>query len=309
MAKASSQRTMSGQPRQRPYWLLDGSIYFFRGYFGMPDTLVDDAGEPCGGIHGFAGALVAVLVQHASAPGAVAFDESLGSCFRNELYPDYKANRAPPDDNIIYQFGECVRLCQLLGVHSHASTRFEADDLLATLAARCRNEVIIYSRDKDLRQLVNTRCSIWDLTGQAGFDLAGFTAQYGFAPRLFPDYQALVGDSSDNVPGVPGFGPKTAGRLVSRYGALELLFKSVVRWSNDKVGVPSEGKLAQNLAAHADQALAMREVLRLAKDAPLPPAPMRRSAIDIDGLQEFLQAKRLRRVARELRRLGVLQSG
>ena len=85
------------------HWLLDGSIYFFRGYFGMPDTLVDDQGEPCGGIHGFAKALAEVLKRHLGRQGAVAFDKSLGSCFRNDLYPAYKANRPLPDENIIYQ--------------------------------------------------------------------------------------------------------------------------------------------------------------------------------------------------------------
>lgn len=272
----------------------------------MPDTLVDERGEPCGGIHGFASALVKVLGRHAGAPGAVALDESLGSCFRNELYPAYKANRAPPDSNIIYQFGECVRLCRLLGVQSFGSTRFEADDLLATLAYRHQKIIVIYTKDKDLRQLVNLKCKVWDLITDQGYDLLGFEAEYGFAPALFPDYQALVGDSSDNVPGVPGFGPKTAGRLVARYGALEPLFKSVERWSNDKVGVPSEGKLAQNLAEHAEQALAMRELLRLAKDAPLPANPLRRTKVQTAALQEFLQAKRLRRVAQELAQLGVV---
>lgn len=272
----------------------------------MPDTLVDERGEPCGGIHGFASALVAVLGRHGSASGAVAFDESLGSCFRNELYPDYKANRAPPDDNIIYQFGECARLCELLGVQSFASTRFEADDLITTLAFKTSKFVTIYTKDKDLRQLVNSKCKVWDLVGQQGFNLAGFTREYRFAPSLFPDYQALVGDSSDNVPGVPGFGPKTAGRLVQRYGALEPLFESVERWTDDKVGVPSEGKLAQNLADHAEQALAMRELLRLAKDAPLPAGPMRRGKVQTVALQEFLQAKRLRKVTRDLTQLGVL---
>ena len=283
-------------------WLLDGSIYFFRGYFGMPETLVDDAGEPCGGIHGFASALVTALVRHPKSPGAVAFDESLGSCFPNELFSAYKANRAPPDDNIIYQFDQCARLCELLGVASYGSTRFEADDILATLASRCRNRCIIYSKDKDLRQLVSVKCTLRDLLSDAGFDAAEFCDEYGFEPALFPDYQALVGDSSDNVPGVPGFGPKTAGKLVASYGGLEAIFKSVERWSDDKVGVPSRGKLADSLGAHAEQALEMREVLRLAKNVPLPTAAMRRKKCDRDALSDFLAAKKLRRVAATIER-------
>ena len=278
-------------------WLLDGSIYFFRGYFGLPESLVDDQGEPCGGVHGFASALSSALLQHPDQPGAVAFDESLGQCFRNELYPAYKANRAPPDDNIIYQFQQCARLCELLGVASYASQRFEADDILATLASRCRNKCIIYSKDKDLRQLVTSKCTLRDLLSDTCFDAAGFLEEYRFEAALFPDYQALVGDVSDNVPGVPGFGPKNAGRLVSSYGGLEAICASVDRWSDDKVGVPSQGKLARNLATHTEQAMEMREVLRLAKSVPLPRAAMRRKKPQPAALKAFLDANRLRRVS------------
>lgn len=284
------------------HWLLDGSIYFFRGYFGLPESLVDDNGEPCGGLHGFASALVTALIRHPLRPGAVAFDESLGTCFRNELYPAYKANRAPPDDNIIYQFAQCEQLCELLGVASYGDTRFEADDILATLARRSRSQCVIYSKDKDLRQLVTKKCRIADLLSDAGFDEAGFRSEYGFKPALFPDYQALVGDTSDNVPGVPGFGPKTAGKLVSRYGGLEAIVKSINRWSDDEVGVPSGGKLAVGLEEHAQQALAMREVLKLVKRVPLPNAPMRRTRADFAGLGEFVEAKKLRGVGAMIKR-------
>ena len=286
-------------------WLLDGSIYFFRGYFGMPEALVDDTGQFIGGIHGFAGALAQVLLRHAAAPGAVAFDESLGSCFRNTLYPDYKANRAPPDDNIIYQFQQCYRLCELLGVACYADQRFEADDLLATLAQRTRSESIIYSKDKDLRQLVNSKCSLRDVLTEGGYSLERFREEYRFEPALFPDYQALVGDTSDNVPGVAGFGPKTAQKLIARYGPLEQVAAALPHWTTDKVGVPSVGRLADNLQAGYDQALAMRIVLRLARRAPLPPRATRRRAPQLPQLAQFLQAKRLRRVSTVLRSAGL----
>ena len=282
-------------------WLLDGSIYFFGGYFGMPDTLVDDQGEPCGGIHGFAKALTEVLLRHSGQRGAVAFDESLGSCFRNDLYPAYKANRPMPDENIIYQFEQCRRLCELLGVPVYASRRYEADDILATLAARSRKDVVIYSKDKDLRQIVNSKCTLQDISGENRFDAAAFLKVYDFEPALFPDYQALVGDTSDNVPGVPGFGPKTAGKLVARYGALEHIYQSVERWSADKVGVPSSGKLALNLAEHADQALEMREILRLERKVPLPTGAMNRGKVHQLRLVKFFEAKKLRRVAALMR--------
>ena len=283
------------------HWLLDGSIYFFRGYFGMPDTLVDDQGEPCGGIHGFAKALAEVLKRHSGRQGAVAFDKSLGSCFRNDLYPAYKANRPLPDENIIYQFEQCTRLCELLGVPVYASKRYEADDILATLAARSRKMVTIYSKDKDLRQIVNKKCILQDISGGDRFDADSFLQVYDFEPALFPDYQALVGDASDNVPGVPGFGPKTAGKLVARYGALEQIYQSVEHWSADKVGVPSNGKLALNLADHGEHALEMREILRLQRKVPLPLGAMNRGKVQEAELVEFFAAKKLRRLASVLR--------
>lgn len=292
------------EPLHSTNWLLDGSIYFFRGYFGMPDTLVDGTGEYCGGVHGFARALLVALQRHGPANGLVAFDKSLGTCFRNELYPDYKANRPEPDENIIYQFEQCERLCDLLGIGHAADTRFEADDLLATSAKRLRGS-IIYTKDKDLRQLVNANCSVQDLLGDEVHDLASFHETYGFAPALFPDYQALVGDTSDNVPGVAGFGPKTASRLVARYGALEEIFAARERWSDDKVGVPSEGKLAANLVAGAQQAVAMREVLRLAEDAPLAPGITKRRAVQAVALDAFIDTMRLRRFGAGLARLGL----
>jgi len=148
-----------------------------------------------------------------------------------------------------------------------------------------------------------------DLLSDAGFDATGFCDEYGFEPALFPDYQALVGDSSDNVPGVPGFGPKTAGKLVAEYGGLEAVFKSVHRWSPDEVGVPSQGKLAANLAEHMEQALEMREVLRLAKNVPLPVNAMRRKKCDHDRLNEFLAGKKLRRVAAIIERTPDITGG
>lgn len=287
-------------------WLLDGSIYFFRGYFGLPDTLVDATGEPCGGVHGFARAVLAMLERHGPATGLVAFDKSLGTCFRNVIYPDYKANRAPPDDNIIYQFKRCERLCDLLGLSHAGDTRFEADDLLATAAKRVRKNCIIYSKDKDLRQLVKVNCCLRDLLGDDLHDVQSFQADYGFEPALFPDYQALVGDSSDNVPGIAGFGPKTAARLIARYGGLEEVIAARVRWSDDKVGVPTEGKLAENLLGGIEQALLMREVLRLSTKAPLPAGATRRRAVQVAPLGEFLEEMRLNRLGAGLKRLNLL---
>lgn len=269
-------------------WLMDGSIYFFRGYFGIPADLVDRRGHSVNGVLGFAQALVRILRDHPARGGAVTFDESLGSGFRHALFPAYKANRAPPDDDVKRQFRACRALCETLGVPGWASRQFEADDLLATLAARSRSPTIIYSKDKDLHQLINKKVHIQDTPSGDRWNLTRVQEQYGFAASLLPDYQALMGDVSDNVPGIPGVGAKTAGRLVARYGGLERVLGSVALWDQHRIGLPSTGRVANALEQFGERALLMRELVRLVSSAPLPRNATKRTQIDTGGLTRWL---------------------
>ena len=297
---------------------MDGSIYFFRGYFGIPETLVDPSGRSVNGVLGFAQALLAIsgsYYRNGSLAGgeggcAVAFDESLGTGFRHRLYAPYKANRALPDAEIRRQFRDCQALCRCLGIPCWASAEHEADDFLATLSARSRLPTTIYSKDKDLHQLINRKTSVRDIQPGGHWNLSTALEHYGFSLALLPDYQALVGDVSDNVPGVPGVGPKTAARLVARYGSLEQVLASVPGWASDGFGLPPSGRVATGLVDFGQRALQMRELLRLKTSVPLPAGATRRGNIDLSGLARWLKRTGLdRRLIRALEASGVRTDG
>lgn len=265
--------------------LLDGTFLFFRGLHSQGDEVVDSLGRPTGGVAGFASAVLSLLTAARAQHALVLFDESLGSGFRHELFVDYKATRPLPDDNIRRQLEACQQLCTTLGVSAQASTRFEADDLIASAAARWSGEVRIASRDKDLKQLLSDRVVMFDPVTRVTHSGKSFAADFGFASALFPDYQALVGDSSDNVPGVPGIGDKTARLLVARYGALESVLASPPRWQEDGVKLPPTGRVFQGLGEFGERALQMRELLRLSTQAPEPDQDAEIVAVPLEPAQ------------------------
>ena len=259
--------------------LLDGTCLFFRGLHSQGDDVIDALGRPTGGVYGFASAVLSLLSGARTEQVLVLFDESLGTGFRHELYPDYKATRPLPDDEIKRQLDACKQLCDALGIALQASERFEADDLIASAVQRAAGGVRIVSRDKDLKQLLSDTVVMFDPVSRRTHDGASFADDFGFVPTLFPDYQALVGDSSDNVPGVPGIGDKTARLLVGRYGRLEDVLASPSRWSEDAVKLPPAGQVATGLSEFGERALAMRELLRLATDAPAPDRSLELAAV------------------------------
>ncbi len=273
--------------------LIDGSFLFFRGLHSMEDSIRAPGGEPVNGAFGFAAALLSELSAAPASHALVAFDESLGSGYRHALYPDYKANRPLPDDNIRFQLNACKAFCDALLIPAMASSDFEADDIIASAVALAEGDVRIVSRDKDLKQLLSDRVHMWDPVSRREHSRASFSSEFGFPPERFPDYQALVGDSGDNVPGVPGVGAKTAGTLMARYQRLEDVIASVPRWQDDGIKLPPAGKVAASLAEFALRALAMRELLKLRQDVP------------VAGLDLALNAPDEDRFAGALERLGL----
>ncbi|MEM7220526.1 MAG: 5'-3' exonuclease H3TH domain-containing protein [Pseudomonadota bacterium] len=261
-----------------PIGLIDASIYFFRGYFGMPERWFDRRGVPSNAVYTFARVLAQALSAHPRRL-AVAFDESLGTCFRHAIWPAYKANRVPPDDAVRAQFRHCRALCELLGVPHYGGPEFEADDYLASLTRRAlqgRGDIYIYSKDKDLRQLLSDRVNILEQPGGTRMDRSTFEHEWAFPPRLWPDYQALVGDSSDNVPGVHGVGERSARLLIGAYGPLESVLASPGHWARDGLRLARPAQVEAALAADGARALDMRRVLRLRRDVPLGRAPFAR---------------------------------
>jgi len=212
-----------------PVHLIDASIYVFRAWYSMPEDFADPHGRPTNAVYGFARFLCEFLEHTESRHIAVAFDESLSTSFRNEIYPDYKANRDPAPVDLERQFGWCKDLTRCLGLPVYVHDRYEADDLIASLARYWRRRghpVCVVTGDKDLAQLVDgPEDAWWDFARNNRLDLGGVEARFGVRPGQIADYLALTGDPIDNIPGVPGVGPKTAAALLAHFEHLDGLFQ------------------------------------------------------------------------------------
>ncbi|WP_237061841.1 5'-3' exonuclease [Microbulbifer zhoushanensis] len=248
--------------------LVDASVYIFRYYFALPPNWVSSAGYSTEAVYGFTNFLLDLLALR-PARIACAFDESLGSCFRNEIYPDYKCSRALPDEALAFQLVACREMAEALGIASFASERYEADDILATLTWLSReHRPVIISRDKDLGQLLDRGAvSLWDFAADRHMDAAALTARFGVAPGQIADFLALVGDPGDDIPGVPGVGPKTAAQLLAHYDSVDALLDN----PSGVADLPVRGAkgLALKLAEYAGQIAMARRLAALEEGVPL----------------------------------------
>ena len=288
------------------HFLLDASIYVFRAYFALAPEWRAANGHPTHAVHGYANFLCDFLRRAAPRHVLATFDESLGSCFRNQIHPGYKCSRALPDAALAFQLRACRELTGLLGIASVASARFEADDLIASAARAARGRgdcAVVISRDKDLGQVLRGADDrLWDFPAAAPLDRATYRARHGIEPEQVPDLLALCGDPVDDVPGVPGIGVKTAVALLQRHpdvhallGALDAVAASSLRGA---------ARIARLLEAHREQILMARRLTTLAEDAfaadALPATarqPAQRAALadfaDFHGLGERLRARLL----------------
>ena len=208
--------------------LVDGSSYLYRAYHAMPDLRAvpgDPTSPATGAIRGMINMMQALRKEVQADYAACIFDAP-GSTFRDEIYPEYKAQRAPMPDDLRMQIEPIHEVVRLLGWTVLAIPGVEADDVIGTLAVTAAQqgiEVIVSSGDKDLSQLVDEHITIIDTMNGKRRDIAGVTAEFGVPPSLMVDYQTLVGDAVDNVPGVPKVGPKTAAKWLMEYGSLDAL--------------------------------------------------------------------------------------
>jgi len=258
-------------------FLVDGSGYIFRAYHALPPLTRKTDGLPVGAVSGFCNMLwkllkdarntdVGVVPTHF----AVIFDYS-SKTFRNELYPDYKANRTAPPEDLIPQFGLIRQATRAFNLPCIEKEGFEADDLIATyarLAEEAGGDVTIVSSDKDLMQLVTPSVSMYDSMKDKQISIPEVIEKWGVPPEKMIDLQSLTGDSTDNVPGIPGIGPKTAAQLLEEFGDLDTL---LARASEIK-----QNKRRENILAFADQTKIARELVTLKNDVPLD--------VDLDGL-------------------------
>jgi len=274
-------------------YLIDASVYVFRAWHSLPPDIVDREGNPTQALYGFARFLSDLIERRQPRYVAVAFDESHGSCFRHKLYPPYKANREAAPEALKRQFALCREFCRHLGIAEFASNDYEADDLIGTLAQRCRGDglrVTVVSRDKDLAQLIAPGDVFWDYSDAAEYRYEQIAARFGVPPERMADYQALRGDSVDNVPGVPGVGPKTAAALMGLFASLDELFEGL----DAVVGLPLRGAAAlpQRLRLHREAAYLARSLTRIVCDAP------------IDAVMPGICAAELQRRAPDLERVA-----
>ncbi len=243
--------------------LIDGSGYIFRAFFALP-PLTDPKGTPVGAVLGFCNMLFRLVQDMPGDQLVVVFDKGSQS-FRNDMYDQYKANRMEPPDDLVPQFPLVRDAAHAFDLPVIELAGYEADDVIATYARHAREqdrEVIIVSSDKDLMQLVGGAIQMYDPMKQKAIDRDEVIARFGVGPERVGDVLALAGDSSDNVPGVPGIGIKTAAQLLETFGSLEDLLA--------QAATIKQPKRRQNLLEHAEQARLSRRLVALCETAPVP---------------------------------------
>ncbi|HEX6958502.1 MAG TPA: DNA polymerase I [Ferrovibrio sp.] len=257
---------MAAKSRHHLY-LVDGSGYIFRAYHALPPLTRKSDGMPVGAVSGFCNMLHSLRdkAEHDEAVShmAVIFDAARAN-FRNDIYPEYKANRAETPEDLIPQFKPIREATAAFGLAAIEKDGFEADDLIATYARLAREagmEVCIVSSDKDLMQLVRDGVGMLDPIKDRLLGSAEVIEKFGVPPEKVVDVQALAGDSTDNVPGVPGIGIKTAAELINTYGDLDTLLA--------RAAEIKQPKRRQTLLENADKARISRELVRLRDDVPV----------------------------------------
>ena len=249
-------------------YLVDGSGYIFRAFHALPPLTRKSDKLPVGAVAGFCNMLVRLMDDMAAEESpthlAVIFDAS-GKTFRNDIFPDYKANRDAPPEDLMPQFPLVREAVKAFGIPSIELQGYEADDLIAAYthaATQSGARVSIVSSDKDLMQLVTDRVNMIDTMKDRKIGPAEVLEKFEVGPERVIDVQSLAGDSVDNVPGVPGIGIKTAALLINEYGDLETLL--------ERAGEIKQNKRRENLIEFAEQARISRELVTLRTDTPLP---------------------------------------
>lgn len=251
-------------------FLIDGSGYIFRAYHALPPLTRKSDGLPVGAVSGFCNMLwkllkdardtdVGVVPTHF----AVIFDYS-SQTFRKDIYPEYKANRTAPPEDLIPQFGLIRQATRAFDLPCIEKEGFEADDLIATYARQATEaggDVTIVSSDKDLMQLVSPQVWMYDGMKDKQIAIPEVIEKWGVSPEKMIDLQSLTGDSTDNIPGIPGIGPKTAALLLEEYGDLDTLLA--------RAGEIKQNKRRENIIAYADQTKIARQLVTLRTDVPV----------------------------------------
>jgi DNA polymerase-1 len=283
-----------------PLYLMDGNAFLYRGFYAFPDLSRSD-GFQTNAMYIVLRLVLKILREEKPAYFAFMLDGK-GKTFRHEMYEDYKAQRQKAPESLTAQVGPLVRGLELMGLNVTVSEGVEADDLICSLAA-CHHDtrpVVILGPDKDFNQCLTENVFLWDPSGKTEklTSLADFREQWPMSPEHWADYQALIGDSSDNIPGVPGVGPKTAHKIMDQFPTLEEL----------KAGYDDlSPALKKKLGEHMDKVFLYRELTRLKRDLcdDVDIDDLRTRPPDAKAVAAFLQEYEFRSLAREFAQMGL----
>jgi DNA polymerase-1 len=275
-------------------WLVDGSSYLYRAFFALP-PLTTTTGVPTGAVLGVLNMLNKLVKEENPELIAVVLDAP-GRTFRDDLFEEYKAHRPPMPDDLRSQIAPLIEAIPALGLPLLQIAGVEADDVIGTLAERAATEgleVVISTGDKDMAQLVNDRITCVNTMFDTKLDRAGVKAKFDVLPGQIVDYLALVGDSSDNIPGVPKVGPKTAAKWLNEYGSVD----GIVERAKDITGKVGES-LRENLATlELSRKLA---TIRRDLELPLTPRELTRKPADIGVLSALYSRLEMNSLLRQL---------
>lgn len=278
-------------------FLVDGSGYIFRAFYAVTHLTTKD-GFPTNALYGFTRMLGKLLNDSDSDHIIVVFDAGRKT-FRNDLYPEYKANRTECPEELRQQMPHFREISRALGLQVIESPGYEADDVIATLVERFKEsdrEIVIVSGDKDLSQLVSDRVSVWDTMRDRRFGRDGVIEKFGVPPEQVVEVLALMGDTSDNVPGLKGVGPKTAAQLIQKYGDVESIIGRVEEIRKD-TAVRGREKIADEIASSGDKLRLSRRLVEVLRDAPF--------ELTIDGRNLHVNEANLADLERAAERLEV----
>ena len=289
------------QPDQTVY-LVDGSAYIHRAYHAI-QGLTNSQGLPTNAVFGFTRMLIKLMQERRPAYAGIFFD-ARGPTFRHRLYTDYKANRPPMPEDMSVQIPYIKQIVAAYRLPVLEMEGYEADDLIGTFCRHLERRgwsVVMVTGDKDFFQLVSEQASLWDPMKDVATDLGRLRATMGVEPRQLVDVMGLSGDAVDNIPGVPGIGPKTALDLIRSFGSLEGLYAQIEN-------LPRK-KQQENLKKFREQAFLSRRLATIDTDAPLPLAAeeLRVQDPDIQALSGLFRALEFRQLQQTLPRTGALR--
>jgi 5'-3' exonuclease len=255
-----------------PVFIIDALNYIFRAFYAVPNDITTKSGMPKNAIVGYTRTLLRILKEHQPEYMVAAF-EGRGS-FRSQMFEDYKANRSETPEGLMPQIDYCRKITEAIGIPTYDADTYEADDIIGTVAMKMWSRgytAVIITGDKDMSQLVRDGVRIYDLANAVWLDEAGVHERFGVRPHQIPDLLALNGDAIDNIPGVPGVGPKTACQILAVCGGIEDLAGNGIHLQ--ELQIRSRDRILRHIRENIESVRISRRLATIRCDAPLTITP------------------------------------